>query len=50
VRVSRSMRMNWLLIGLAAIVVLVLGYAWIDGGAEPVRLIAQPIAVPGAAT
>lgn len=47
-RVSGSMRINRLLIGLAAAVVLLLAYAWYDGGAEPVRLIAEPIPVPGA--
>jgi hypothetical protein len=35
-----------------AIVVLVAAlvlYAWIDGGEEPLRPIAQPVALPGAA-
>ncbi|MBW8754793.1 MAG: hypothetical protein JF595_11695 [Sphingomonadales bacterium] len=44
-----SMRKTWLVAGIAAIVVLVLGYAWIDGGREPLRTISEPIAVPGAA-
>lgn len=47
-RVSESMRRNWLLIVLAAAAALLLAYAWIDGGTEPVRTIADPIPVPGA--
>lgn len=35
-----------LLIGVAAIVVVTLAYAWIDGGREPVRPISQSIPVP----
>ena len=31
------------------LVALVLAYAWIDGGEEPLRPIAEPVAVPGAA-
>lgn len=38
-------RMKWLA---GAFVALVLGYAWVDGGEEPLRSIAQPVAVPGA--
>jgi len=40
------MRKGRLLAGVAAIVLLVLAYAWIDGGREPLRPIAQPIPVP----
>lgn len=41
------MRWQWLLmIVLAALVLLVLAYAWIDGGREPVHTITQPVAVP----
>ncbi|MEJ5976088.1 hypothetical protein WG901_05555 [Novosphingobium sp. PS1R-30] len=35
-----------LLIGVAAIVLMVLAYAWIDGGREPVHSISQSIPVP----
>ncbi len=42
------MRKGRLLAGVAAIVVLVLAYAWVDGGREPLRAISQPIPVPGA--
>lgn len=40
------MRKGSLLAGIAAIVLLVLAYAWIDGGREPLRPIAEPIPVP----
>lgn len=43
------MRWNWLLGGFALLALLVLIYAWIDGGRQPVRPIAQPIPIPGAA-
>jgi hypothetical protein len=43
------MRKGWMLAGTAAIVLLVLVYAWIDGGREPLRTITQPVPVPGAA-
>lgn len=36
-------------IAAAVPVVAVLGYAWTDGGREPLRDIVEPIAVPGAA-
>ncbi len=41
------MRRNTLLLALAAAVLSLLAYAWIDGGREPVRLIAEPVPVPG---
>ncbi|MEO6718110.1 MAG: hypothetical protein ABIM50_12795 [Novosphingobium sp.] len=41
-----AMRRNWLLGGLVAAVLLLLAYAWIDGGKRPLRNIAQPVAVP----
>jgi hypothetical protein len=41
------MRKGWVLAGAAAIVFLVLAYAWIDGGREPLRVIDEPVAVPG---
>lgn len=44
-----AMRWNWLLGGLALVALLVLAYAWIDGGRTPVRPISQPIPIPGAA-
>jgi hypothetical protein len=44
--VSVGMRGNWLLTGLAVGVVLVLAYAWYDGGREPVRAVAASVPVP----
>ena len=41
-----SRRIGWIA---AALIALVLVYAWIDGGEEPLRPITQPIDVPGAA-
>ena len=32
--------------GLVAAVVLLLAYAWIDGGERPLRNISQPVAIP----
>lgn len=43
------MRKGWLLAGIAAIAFLVLAYAWIDGGREPLRTITEPVPVPEAA-
>jgi hypothetical protein len=43
------MRRNGLLWGLGAAVLLLIAYAWIDGGEQPLREIAQPVAVPEAA-
>lgn len=40
------MRKRSLLAGIAAIVLLVLAYAWIDGGREPLHPISQPVPVP----
>lgn len=40
------MRWNWLLAGLAVIVVVLLVYAWIDGGRESLREISVPVPVP----
>jgi len=40
------MRRRWILIVLAAFVLLVVAYAWIDGGREPVHPISEPVAVP----
>lgn len=40
------MRRQWVLIALAVLVLLLLAYAWIDGGEEPVRTITEPVAVP----
>lgn len=43
------MRRNRLVIGLAAAAILVLlAYAWVDGGREPMRDIVQPVSVPEA--
>jgi hypothetical protein len=40
------MRKGWVLAGAATIVFLVLAYAWIVGGREPLHTISEPIAVP----
>jgi hypothetical protein len=37
----------WIFVALAALVALV-GYAWVDGGREPLREIAVDVPVPGA--
>jgi hypothetical protein len=37
---------GWILAGVAAIVLLVLAYAWIDGGREPLHVINVSVAVP----
>lgn len=42
----RSRRINHIA---GAIVVLLLVYAWIDGGEEPLRPIAEPVELPAAA-
>jgi hypothetical protein len=39
-------RWNWLLAGLAVIVLLVVAYAWVDGGSEPIREISEPLQLP----
>jgi hypothetical protein len=39
-------RIGWTV---AALIALVLVYAWIDGGEEPVRPVIEPIAAPGSA-
>jgi len=39
-------RIGWIA---AALIALVLVYAWIDGGEEPLRPLADPIEVPSAA-
>jgi hypothetical protein len=44
--VTEIMRWRLLLSGLAALIVLVLGYAWFDAGREPLRPIAEPVALP----
>jgi hypothetical protein len=39
------MRKGWMWAGVA-IVFLVLAYAWIDGGREPLRPISEPVPLP----
>lgn len=39
-------RWNWLLAGLAMIILLVIAYAWVDGGREPVRELSEPVPLP----
>ena len=46
IRVTELMGWHRLLIGLAALVILLLAYAWFDGGREPVRIITEPVPVP----
>lgn len=48
-RVTIAMRWNWVLGGVALVTLLLLAYAWMDGGREPLRAIVQPIPIPGAA-
>ena len=43
------MRKGWLWAGISAIALLVLAYAWIDGGREPLRTITERVRVPEAA-
>jgi len=45
-RVTLAKRRNWLLGGLAVAVVLLLAYAWFDGGERPPRTISEPVAIP----
>jgi hypothetical protein len=44
-----AMRLNKIGRGLLVLLVLVLLFAWIDGGREPQRLIEQPVVLPEAA-
>ncbi|MCX7864561.1 MAG: hypothetical protein N2423_05950 [Novosphingobium sp.] len=39
-------RRNWLLAGLAVIILVVIALAWIDGGRQPLRVISEPVALP----
>jgi hypothetical protein len=41
----RGLIVKLLIAGLA----LLLGYAWLDGGREPIHEISRPVALPGAA-
>jgi hypothetical protein len=34
---------------LAAVLAVLLAYAWIDGGREPLHTISEPVALPGGA-
>ena len=43
------MRKDWLMKGIALALLALVGWAWIDGGREPMHEIASPIPVPGAA-
>ena len=44
---TSGMRKNGLIWGLGAAVLLVIAYAWIDGGLRPVREISETVAIPG---
>ena len=48
-QVTRRMRWNRMLAGLAALVLALLALAWVDGGRVPLRELSEPVAVPGAA-
>lgn len=49
VRVRLQRRRAWLIGGVALLALAgVLGLAWRDAGREPLRLIAQPVHLPGA--
>jgi hypothetical protein len=41
------MRRNWLVWGMVTAVLLIVAYAWIDGGLRPLREISVPVAMPG---
>lgn len=45
---SRAKRRAGLFAGIAAL--LLMAFAWIDGGEEPLHTIVQPVAVPGEVT
>jgi hypothetical protein len=40
------MRRKWVLIGLCTLIMIMLIYAWIDGGREAVRMISAPVPAP----
>jgi hypothetical protein len=44
--VTEILRWRCLFLGLAALSVLLLAYAWFDAGREPLRPIAEPVALP----
>ncbi|WP_168176390.1 hypothetical protein [Novosphingobium sp. PC22D] len=41
-----DMRWGWLLAGLGVCIALLLAYAWVDGGREPVRDIVETVPLP----
>lgn len=43
---EETMRKGWIFGGMTAAALLLLAYAWIDGGREPVRPIVESVAVP----
>lgn len=45
-RVTGRKRRNWVLAGIAGLAAALIAFAWIDGGEEPLRPIAQPIPLP----
>jgi hypothetical protein len=45
-RVAVENRKSWLIGSVAAVIAAVLGYAWIDGGREPLRPISEPLPLP----
>ena len=49
IRVTDLMRWQWLVFGLAALLAVLLAYAWADGGREPLRTIEEPVPLPDAA-
>jgi hypothetical protein len=40
------MRQTWIVAAMAALVLLILLYAWIDGGREPLRPISERVPIP----
>lgn len=45
-RAMTGRRIGWIA---GVLLAVLLGWAWIDGGEQPLRPIAQPVAVPGSA-
>jgi hypothetical protein len=46
---TATMRKGWMLAGIAVLAVLLLAYAWVDAGREPMRTISHTVPVPASA-